>query len=228
MSKTKPSKIEKMIDDIEEYIDSCKYAMFSNTNIVVDKDEINHLLSELRSKTPEEIKHYQKIVSNREAIIKDAEAKAQALIDQATAQTSELISEHEIMLRAYEQADEIVDMASAQAQQIVDNATIEANELKASAMQYTDQLLGQVEDVVSHYLDTIDGRYNSLISSLKECFEVVRDNRAELIHADPEQLLNEEVDDYIDDVSEETTSAVKPQKSAGVSSGTSNDLDVLL
>ncbi len=226
MSKNKPSKIEQLIDDIEEYIDSCKFAMFSNTSIIVDKDEINHLLSELRNKTPEEIKHYQKIVSNREAIIKDAEAKAQALIDQATAQTTELISEHEIMLRAYAQADEVVDMASSQAQKIVDDATIEANELKASAMQYTDQLLSQVEEVVSHYLDTVGGRYDDLMDSLKECYNVVRENRAELIHVDPEELLDTDVDEFIDDtVVDNLTPKVNKSSASGASS---NDLDILL
>ena len=60
-------------------------------------------------KTPEEIKQYQRIISNREAILDDAKQKAKELIDNATVQTNELISEHQIMQQAYAQANEIVE-----------------------------------------------------------------------------------------------------------------------
>ena len=64
------SKIEQLIDEIEQYIDSCKYQALSNTKIIVNKEEIDELLRELRMKTPDEIKRYQKIISNKEAILK--------------------------------------------------------------------------------------------------------------------------------------------------------------
>ena len=85
------SKIEQLIDEIEEYVDSCKYQPLSNTKIIVNKEEIDELLRELRMKTPDEIKRYQKIISNKEAILSDARAKAEALINDATVHTNELI-----------------------------------------------------------------------------------------------------------------------------------------
>ena len=119
------SRIEQLIDEIEEYIDNCKYQPLSNTKIIVNKEEIDELLRELRMKTPEEIKRYQKIISNKEAILNDAREKAQSLINEATEQTTELINEHEIMQQAYAQANEVVQLATKQAQDIVDNATLE-------------------------------------------------------------------------------------------------------
>ena len=56
------SNIENAIKDIEDYIGGCKYQTFSSTKIVVDKEEIEDLISELRKKTPEEIKRYQRII----------------------------------------------------------------------------------------------------------------------------------------------------------------------
>mgnify|MGYP000970177092 FL=1 len=101
------SRIEQLIDEIEEYIDNCKSQPLSNSKIIVNKDEIDDLLRELRQKTPEEIKRYQKIISNKEAILNDAREKAQALINEATEHTTELINEHEIMQQAYAQANEV-------------------------------------------------------------------------------------------------------------------------
>ena len=78
------SRIEQVIDEIEEYIEGCKPKFMSSTEIIVNKDEIDELLRELRMKTPDEIKRYQKIISNKEAILNDAKAKAEALINEAT------------------------------------------------------------------------------------------------------------------------------------------------
>ena len=50
------SRIEQLIDEIEDYIDGCKYQPLSKTNIIVNKEEIDELLRELRMKTPDEIK----------------------------------------------------------------------------------------------------------------------------------------------------------------------------
>ena len=57
------SRIEQIIQEIEEYVDSCKFQPLSTTKIVVNKEEIEELLRELRLKTPDEIKRYQKIIA---------------------------------------------------------------------------------------------------------------------------------------------------------------------
>ena len=187
------SRIEQLIDEIEAYIDNCKYKAFSTDVIMVNKAEIDELLRELRMKTPEEIKQYQRIISNREAILDDAKQKAKELIDNATVQTNELISEHQIMQQAYAQANEVVQLATRQAQEIVDNATLEANAIKDSIMQYTDQKLAEVEDIIAHAVEVSQTHYSNLVSDLNRINDVVQTNRAEF-HAQNEELGTEEMD----------------------------------
>ena len=131
------SRIEQIIEEIEEYVESCKYQPLSTTKIVVNKEELEELLRELRLKTPDEIKRYQKIISNKDAILADAQAKADAIIAKAQVKTDELVSEHQIMQQAYAQANEIVTQATAQAQEIIDNATMDANEIRMGCLLYT-------------------------------------------------------------------------------------------
>lgn len=50
------SRIEQVIEEIEDYIDGCKTQTFNSANIVVNKEQMEELLSELRTKIPEEIK----------------------------------------------------------------------------------------------------------------------------------------------------------------------------
>ncbi len=174
------SRIEQIIEEIEEYIDSCKFQPLSTTKIIVNKDQIDELLRELRMKTPDEIKRYQKIIANKDAILADAQAKADSLIEDAQIQTNELVSEHEIMQQAYAQANAIVTAATDQAQEILDNATRDANDIRIGAMQYTDDLLANAEGIIGHTLDSYTTKYDSLVNSLQECYDMVRNNRAEL------------------------------------------------
>ncbi len=182
------SKIEQLIDEIEDYIDHCKYQPLSNTKIIVNKEELDELLRELRMKTPDEIKRYQKIINNKEAILNDAREKAEALINEATVHTTELINEHEIMQQAYEQANEIVALATQQAQEILDNATMEANMVKASAIQYTDDILANLEGIIEHGMGIANQHYGSLLSDLNNCLEVVQANRMELRPEEEEEM----------------------------------------
>lgn len=59
------SRIEQIIEEIEEYIDSCKFQPLSTTKIIVNKDQIDELLRELRMKTPDEIKRYRRSLRTR-------------------------------------------------------------------------------------------------------------------------------------------------------------------
>lgn len=189
------SKIEQLIDEIEEYIDSCKPQFMSSTNIIVNKDEIEELLRELRMKTPEEIKRYQKIISNKEAILSDARTKAEAMINEATAQTTELVSEHEIMQQAYEQANAVVSEATQQAQAILDNATLEANQVRMAAMQYMDDMLAHVDNILASATQTASTHYENLISSMNQYREIIQSNRNELHpeeHPVSEDIMPEE------------------------------------
>ncbi len=189
------SRIEQGIEDIEDFIEGCKYATFSSTNIIVNKEELEELLAELRSKTPEEIKRYQKIISNKEAILADAQAKADQIIAQAQIQTNELVSEHQIMQQAYAQANEVVMIATKQAQEILDNATNEANGIRMGAVSYTDEQLKGIEDILTHSIDTSKARYEHLIGSLQEYLDVVSRNRAELFQSEEEEQQPEHVED---------------------------------
>ena len=174
------SRIEQIIEEIEEYIDSCKFQPLSTTKIIVNKDQMDELLRELRMKTPDEIKRYQKIIANKDAILADAQAKADSMIEEAQITTKELVSEHEIMQRAYAQANDIVLAATEQAQQILDNATNDANDIRISAMQYTNDIMATAEGIIGHTLDSYTTKYDGLVNSLRECYEIVRSNRAEL------------------------------------------------
>ena len=181
------SKIEQLIDEIENYIASCKPQAFTNNRkLIVDKDEIEELLAELRSRTPDEIKKYQKIISNQEAILTSAKDQADAIIEQANKQTDEMVNEHEIMQRAYKKASEIIDNANAQAQEIIDKASAEAAAVQSGAIRYTDDMLKNLQTIISHTVEASNSRQSAFMGSLQNIYEVIPANRKEL---NPDELI---------------------------------------
>ena len=174
------SRIEQIIEEIEEYIDSCKFQPLSTTKIIVNKDQMDELLRELRMKTPDEIKRYQKIIANKDAILADAQAKADGMIQEAQIQTNELVSEHEIMQQAYAQANETIANANKQAQQILDEATMDANNIRLSAISYTDDMMANMEQILATAINESGEKYRNYLTSIQSCYDVVRQNRSEL------------------------------------------------
>ncbi|MGN0369810.1 MAG: ATPase [Butyrivibrio sp.] len=188
---SKISKIEEIINELDDYISSCKPIPLSGTKISVNKEDVIEYIRELRLKTPDEIKKYQRLISNREAIIADAKMQAEQMIHDAQVHTEELINEHEIMQRAYEQANEVIEQAQKQAQAIVDKAAEDANNIRLGAIQYTDDMLGNLQMIIEHSLENNKAKYDSLINSLNKDLNIVISNRKEL-RPEPEEIAAEQ------------------------------------
>ena len=175
------SRIEQIIEEIEEYVDSCKFQPLSSTKIVVNKEELEELLRELRMKTPDEIKRYQKIISNKDAILADAQSKADAIIADAKTQAQQSsFSYVSISISGDDLTDDDIATRKEQAQEIMDNATTDANNIRMGALQYTDEMLANLEKIMSHTIDAAGEKYNTFINSIQSCYDIVNKNRREL------------------------------------------------
>lgn len=185
------SKIEQVISEIEEYIDGCNFVPLSSTKIIVVKEEIEEMLHELRLKTPEEVKKYQKLLKDKDRIIGEANEQARMILDTAQVQTNELVNEHEIMQRAYGEGQAYIDQAKAEAQKILDAAVEEANSYKQSAVEYTDQLLESMQAIIETTINSAASRYDGLLGDLNSTLNVILSNRSAL-RPEEEQYTAEE------------------------------------
>lgn len=122
------SRIEQLISEIEEYIDSCKFQALSNSKIIVNKEEMEELLVELRMRIPDEITKYQKIISQQQTILNDARSQSDAMLSEARAQ-----------------ADAMLAQATEQANSMVSQASEEANSMVAQANEQTTEMINEHE-----------------------------------------------------------------------------------
>lgn len=190
------SRIEQLIEDIYEFVESCRMQPLSTTKVIVPKDELYDLLDELRLRTPDEIKRYQKIIANRDAIIADAEEKAAAIIVEAGERARSLVNEHEIMQMAYDQANDMVSKASATAENTIANANNDANQIRSGALAYTEEMLSDVENILANAYESTKSKYDSLLNALKGNLDIVINNKRELVNQQDSSVDNYADEDY--------------------------------
>lgn len=181
------SRIEELIEDIFEFVEDCKNAPLSPSKVIVPKDELYDLLDELRLRTPDEIKRYQKMIEQKDAILADAEEKASVMLNDAQQKMDALVDEHEIMQQAYAQADAIVAEASQHANGIVAAAEADAQVIRDGAIGYTSDMLAGLENIMDKAYQDCRIRYEGLMNSMQENLEIVRANSREL-HGTPEPV----------------------------------------
>ena len=176
------SRIEQEIDDIFEFVESCRMQRLSSTKVVVPKDELYDLLDDLRRDVPEEIKRYQKNLRQREEILN--EQNAAAMLSDAQEQYKALVEEHAIMQEAYQQAEITVREANEQADQIIANARAQAAEIGNGAIYYTKDLLEMSEKTLAAALESTSSNARALEAAMQGYLDVIRQNKAELVTED--------------------------------------------
>lgn len=199
------TRIEQIIDDIIDYLDNCKSATFAKNSLVVPRDDIFDLLDELKLRTPDEIKRYQKIIANREMILKDAEMKAAAIIADAQEKANRMISEHEIMQQAYTQANDLVKQANDEADRVRKQCKSETDDMMGGAFAYTNDLLTMVENILNDSYNNTKVQYDNMLSTLRASLDVVKDNKNELNNTetvDDENKVNDISELQLDDNTE--------------------------
>lgn len=199
------SDIEMAIQNLEVYIENAKFATFSQNKIVVNKEDVLYYIDDLKKTIPEEVDRYRKIISNKEAIEREAQEKADQMLAAVKNKTTELLSENEIMRRAQEEADEIVRIAIEEAKRIVDEATIESTNYKDQARQYLNDMLINLHELIYDCIDNTAKNTNKFLDSLNQVGMTVSSNLDELngVSADNDASDAENTEDNADNNSEE-------------------------
>lgn len=174
------SRIEQSIEDIYDFIESCRTQPLSPSKVVVQKEKLYDLLDALRMTAPDEVKRYKKVIANREAILNDAQRKAEAMVEEARQRSESIINDSEIVQQAYQQANQIIAQATEEASRLLTQAHQESDQIRMSALAYTNDLLADAEGALGGAYENAKEKYEGLLSVLKFGLETIESNRAEL------------------------------------------------
>lgn len=172
--------IEDVMNEIEDFLNSCKTTALSSNKVVVPRDEFDELFGDLKVKIPAEIDRCKKIMRNKEAILMDARKTADGIISEATAQANQMVAETEIMAQANQKAYETVEMARVQANDLLAQAVAEANEIRLGSMQYTNDIMMGIRNYVEATMEAERSNYENLITALNNDYMIANANLEEI------------------------------------------------
>ena len=172
--------LHEMIDDIEILIDEAKPARFNPGKVVIDRDVLITVIEELRKQIPGEVERSHKVMMNKDAILEDARIKAQNIVDQAAREAGELIDENEIVEMAKMRAKEMEEAALNHANDVIHNANEEAEQVRYGALQYTCDIMEDVQDYITKVKEGQRSLFDQLLSTLDSDIESISTSYEEI------------------------------------------------
>lgn len=128
--------VHEKLDELSSLVEEAR-SMPMSASCIVNRAELLGLLEELRELLPEEFRHAQLLLDDREAVVEEGRREAQKVIAEAEVQRDLLTSENAVMAAAEVRAEEI-RLAAVE----------EAQTMRAEVDDYVDSKLANFEVVL--------------------------------------------------------------------------------
>ncbi len=158
--------IEELLGELEAVMDRAKSVPFSSDKCIVDSEELNRIVEDIRINLPQEIRQAKAIVAERSTIVADANKEAQDILNKAQERAKALLNQEAIYKEAKEKAEKLLAASEEQASEILRGTFV-----------YSDSILLQTEDTVNQNLETIRQARKNLREAAREKAAAARSGR---------------------------------------------------
>lgn len=128
-----------LIDRLEDVVNHATKVPLTS-KVMVDPEEFYALIDALREAIPDEIREASRIAQQREEILNEAKAWAEAKMREAHTKASQLTADSTVTKEAETQANEVIDQAKRVAREIRQNALSWADDLFARVQPELEKL----------------------------------------------------------------------------------------
>jgi cell division septum initiation protein DivIVA len=168
-----------LLDALEDILEKAPNLPLSNRSMI-NKEELQEIIKDIRIKLPDEVKQAQWIKEERQKILIEAKKDAESLRRESEEKLHKIKEErHRVLAEAEKEAEilkkeadkkiqdlidesDIVKRANEQAKEIVIAAQIDAKKIRLGSKAYADELLAELEKHASNVLDTIRNNRDEL------------------------------------------------------------------
>ncbi|MBQ4396865.1 MAG: ATPase [Clostridia bacterium] len=168
--------IEELLGELEAVMDRAKSVPFSSDKCIVDSEELNRIVEDIRINLPQEIRQAKAIVAERSTIVADANKEAQDILNKAQERAKALLNQEAIYKEAKEKAEKLLAASEEQASEILRGTFV-----------YSDSILLQTEDTVNQNLETIRQARKNLREAAREKAAAAKSGRRTDTPADDEE-----------------------------------------
>lgn len=167
------SRTKEIIDRLQAIINNASPVPLASGKVTIYKDEVQSLLIELASQMEIELKTYHEVNDRKGKIINEAKKEAEKIIYQAEHTASRM----RVNKRATNVAPIDYDVLTEEERSALGNA----NEIYGASLIYTDEMLTEVNNLISDVYQNIRSDYEIILQTLEEKMNIVTANREELM-----------------------------------------------
>lgn len=131
-------RVEDLINELEDMMDSAKVLPLTGGKAVVDIETALDILDEIQDCLPSDISQANGIVAERNQIIAEAKKKAEEIVRAGEDKKKRLVDQ-----------SEIVKQAEAQAEKILSDAKKKAEDMKQVASDYVSDLMKKADETLT-------------------------------------------------------------------------------
>ena len=132
-----------LVDRLEELFNESRPIPLTN-NVIVDEDRMLDLIDQMRVAIPEQVKNAQKLLSERDRTMAQAQEEAARTLNLAREKSDTLI-----------QRDAIVEAAQSRAEQVLEQAKLDAEATRREADLYVMEALTALEVEMERLLNQV-------------------------------------------------------------------------
>ncbi len=134
-----------LIDRLEELFNESRSLPFTN-NVIVDEDRMLDIIDQMRIAIPEEVKKAEQLLNQSERILAQAEEKANRTTALAEERAKEITSQNAVIQEAQRRAENIIEQARADAEATRREADLYVIETLSGLDEELSRLLNQVHN----------------------------------------------------------------------------------
>ncbi len=148
--------IEEVIGTLYEMVQDAWSLPLGADKCVLERDKILDLLDEINNQLPGEFKQAKTIVDARNDVITNAKREAEAILKQAEQKAQQLVSEDRIYQQAQADAEQLMAETQAQADAVVEATQNKLAELREITNGYVIDALKRTEATISEALREVE------------------------------------------------------------------------
>lgn len=162
-------KVLHLLDELEDIIENSSGFPLTG-KILVDGSEVLEIIKEIRVELPDEIQQAQWIKEERQRILAEAQKESEMMMKEAKSNIESMIENDDLSVKARVKAEEILR-----------NADQSAKELKKNALEYVDNILGDLQSKIEQVQATyIDEMYSMIRKNFDHMDATISANRNEI------------------------------------------------
>ncbi len=156
-------KVLELLDDFQRKVEvTTNFPM--TKKVLLERDEIESLISNVQAFLPDEMKHAKWIKEEREKILSEANTEAEEIVQEAKKKERLIIAEAQAQFETMVNESEIMREAEERAAELLNQARQEAAGIRMSSYQYSEDMLLDLQEV----LDKKTREVNEDLRSLQE------------------------------------------------------------